>query len=140
MIRVGIDPGALTGIAMWCDKTHRLTEVGSLSIIAAMARCEILHRSNYLHSITMEDARLRTWFGTKGVEALQGAGSIKRDCSIWTEWAEFHGVILRSVKPAAGATKWNAQKFARLTGWTGRTNEHGRDAALLVLGCTKAAA
>jgi hypothetical protein len=84
--------------------------------------------------IILEDARLRTWFGEKGREALQGAGSIKRDCSIWCEFAELHGIALKSVKPAKGATKWDAETFKRVTGWKERTNEHARDAAMLVYG------
>jgi hypothetical protein len=136
MIRLGIDPGVTTGFAAWCDETHRLLDVCSLNIIEAMARAQIMYRAGILHSVTMEDARLRTWFGTKGREALQGAGSIKRDCQIWLEWAGFHGIALRSIKPAAGATKWDAEHFRRVTGWQGRTNEHARDAALLVFQST----
>jgi hypothetical protein len=67
-------------------------------------------------------------------EALQGAGSIKRDCTIWADYLASLGVPYVNVKPAAGATKWTAERFAKFTGWHGRTNEHGRDAALLVLG------
>jgi hypothetical protein len=36
------------------------------------------------------------------------------------------------VHPAANATKKKAKDFIRMTGWTGRTNEHARDAAMLV--------
>jgi len=31
-------------------------------------------------------------------------------------------------------TKLTADQFKRITGWHGRTNEHGRDAAMLVFG------
>jgi len=138
VIRLGIDPGVTTGFAAWCDETHKLLDVCSLNIIEAMTRAQIMNRAGVLHSVVMEDARLRTWFGHKGREALQGAGSIKRDCSIWLEWACFYNVALRSVKPAAGATKWDAERFRRVTGWQGRTNEHARDAALLVYQATNA--
>ena len=33
---------------------------------------------------------------------------------------------------AANATKKKVEDFTRMTGWTGRTNEHARDAAMLV--------
>jgi hypothetical protein len=38
------------------------------------------------------------------------------------------------VPPKAGATKWDADTFRRLTGYSGRTSNHARDAALLVWG------
>jgi len=130
MIILGIDPGVTTGLAAWDAQAKRLTVVTSGSILDMMQEAAQLVPA----LIVMEDARLRTWFGNAGREKLQGAGSIKRDCSIWTEWAERKGVPLKSIKPQAGATKWTTEHFQRLTGWTGRTNEHARDAALLVYG------
>lgn len=130
MIILGIDPGVTTGLAAWDAQAKRLTVVTSGSILDMMQEAAQLVPA----LIVMEDARLRTWFGNAGREKLQGAGSIKRDCSIWTEWAERKGVPLKSIKPQAGATKWTTEHFQRLTGWSGRTNEHARDAALLVYG------
>ena len=133
MIRVGIDPGTHTGFAAWCDDLKKLVSVKTLAIHEAMDEVLQLHRAGQLHSVTFEDARLRTWFGAKGKEALQGAGSIKRDCAIWADFLGSHGIAYRSIKPQAGATKWTAEQFRRLTGWEGRTSEHARDAALLVV-------
>ena len=87
-----------------------------------------------LHSVVFEDARLRKWFGSKGREALQGAGSIKRECQLWAEWLAAVGCSYRAVSPHSKGPKLDAAQFARLTGWPGRTNEHGRDAAMLVFG------
>lgn len=134
MIRIGIDPGVNTGYAAYRDDDAKLIACTSLSILAAMDEVRRIKDLGVLHSVTFEDARLRTWFGSKGAEALQGAGSIKRDCSIWQEFLTGLGVPFRQVKPQAGGTKWSAEQFKRLTGWQGRTNEHARDAALLVIG------
>ena len=85
--------------------------------------------------VYFEDARLRKWIPkTSGREVLQGAGSIKRDCSIWEEFFDLHKIKAFPIAPKDTKTKMNAQLFARLTGWTGRTSEHARDAALLVWG------
>jgi hypothetical protein len=105
-----------------------LSRVESRTIIAAMESI----RNDPPDLIVMEDASLRTWFGDTGRERAQGAGSIKRDCSIWREFAAFYSIPMEVRRPQKGATKWSAEKFAQLTGWTGRTNEHGRDAAMLV--------
>ena len=133
VIEIGIDPGVTTGFALACDGV--LAEVTSMTAVAAELRAlELFGAVDCMTTVTVlfEDARLRTWFGNKGREALQGAGSVKRDCSRWEEFLLHHGIPFRPVPPKANATKLNAEHFARLTGWSRRTNEHGRDAACLV--------
>lgn len=136
MILVGIDPGVKTGFAVWnAGKSSHFERVETLTILDAMeALDELLRTHGNNVAVRFEDASKRKWFGTKGREALQGAGSIKRDCAIWREYCEKRGVSYQAVAPSAGNTKWDADKFARLTGWKGRTSEHARDAALLVFG------
>jgi hypothetical protein len=140
-IHIGIDPGVSTGYAAWDASSRKLASVHTLKIHEAMAYVLQVHASGMLHSVTFEDARMRTWFG--GADARQarsgsgireGVGSVKRDCGIWADFLGAHGIAYRAVKPTAGATKWTAEHFARITGWTGRTSTHGRDAALLVFG------
>lgn len=129
---VGIDPGVTTGLAVWRLDTRALDLVTSMQITEAMDH--LLAMRADLAGVIYEDARLRKWLGSKGREALQGAGSIKRDCSIWAEFLGRHGIPYRQVAPQAGGTKWTAAYFSKVTKWDGRTNEHGRDAALLVYG------
>lgn len=131
---VGVDPGTNTGIATWDVFARKLGTVETMGIVSAMVLVEAMLRFGSLHSVVIEDARLRTFFGSKGREALQGAGSIKRDCSIWTEFCELHKIPMRSVSPQAKGAKVDAERFAKLTGWTGRTSNHARDAAMLVFG------
>ncbi len=133
-ICIGIDPGKNTGYAEWDRHGKQLLACEALLIHQAMAQIKRCHELGLLYLVAFEDARLRTWLGTKGREALQGAGSIKRDCTIWADFLGDLGAPFVNVKPAAGRTKWTAERFATFTGWAGRTNEHGRDAALLVLG------
>ena len=63
---------------------------------------------------------------------LMGAGAAKRDAKIWEEFLADNGINYEAHKPQAGTTKWSADYFTRITGYTGRTSEHARDAALLV--------
>jgi hypothetical protein len=129
---IGLDPGVKTGFAIWnCDKKE-FEEVGSRGIVSAMQI--IKWKANDIKLIRFEDARQRTWFGGKGREALQGAGSIKRDCKIWQEFCEYYKFSFEMIKPVKGQTKWDSAYFKKVTGWTGRTNEHGRDAAVLIFG------
>lgn len=130
---VGIDPGVTTGLALWEHGPKRLEDVSSMGIVDALIRVQLMHSAGSLHSVVYEDARLRTgYFGERAKHNQQGAGSIKRDCSVWAEWLGMLGCAYKAVSPRAKGPKLNAEQFAKLTGWQGRTNEHGRDAAMLV--------
>ena len=87
--------------------------------------------------VRIEDARQRRWLGNKGREALQGAGSIKRDATIWEDFLTDKKIPFEMVAPSRNSTKLSAEVFKRLTGWQGRTSEHSRDAAMLVFKMTK---
>jgi ABC-type multidrug transport system ATPase subunit len=132
-IKIGIDPGVHTGVA-FCEE-------GKLVDVTSMQACEAevcVTKIAHLHEgkiiVYYEDARLRNWFGSKGREALQGAGSIKRDCQRWEQWLKHHNIPHVAVAPKNNKTKLDAAQFKRLTGWEGRTNEHSRDAAMLIVG------
>lgn len=132
---VGVDPGVHTGFAIWSRAERRLTTVETLGITHAMTLIRTMADAGSLHSVRFEDARLRKWFGARGREALQGAGSVKRDCAIWQEFLQgLGGVPFLPVSPQAKGRKLDAEQFKRVTGWQGRTSEHGRDAAMLVWG------
>lgn len=137
MILIGIDPGVNTGYAEYLPSEGKLLAVGTVKIHEAMATIRRAHERGESMRVLFEDARLRKWFGTKGREALQGAGSVKRDCKIWDDFLRDLGVCFQMVGPQSGATKWDAARFAQVTGWTGRTSEHARDAAMLIWGRTK---
>lgn len=130
---IGIDPGVNTGMAKFSRITNSLYDVKSCSIHEAIAEMsDMICRDQYF--IRVEDARLRKWYGksTKGKD--RGAGSIKRDCKIWEDFLTDYGFNFEMVDPKHQTTKLSAEQFSKLTGWKGKTNEHGRDAALLVFG------
>ena len=134
-ILIGIDTGVHTGFAVAFDHGEggELQKVQSLSITQAM-QCVLEYEDEHdLKDIMLyiEDARKRTWF-TGGREKAQGVGSVKRDAQIWEDWCKEQGINFKLIHPAANATKKKVEDFTRMTGWAGRTNEHGRDAAMLV--------
>ena len=134
-ILIGIDTGVHTGFAVAFDHGAggELQRVESLSITQAM-QCVLEYEDEHdLKDITLyiEDARLRTWF-TGGREKAQGVGSVKRDAQIWEDWCKEQDINYKMIHPAANATKTKADVFKKRTGWIERTNEHARDAAMLV--------
>lgn len=134
-ILIGIDTGVNTGFAVAFDHGEGgvLQKVESLSITQAMQSVLDYEDEHDLKDIMLyiEDARKRTWF-TGGREKAQGVGSVKRDAQIWEDWCTEQGLNFKMIHPAANATKMKAPEFTRKTGWTGSTNEHARDAAMLV--------
>ena len=140
MIWIGIDTGTNTGIAVWDASVRRFTEITSLPIHAALEKVKNLARfysfRNLGVTVVFEDARLRKWYGhntaKKDRAKLQGAGSVKRDSVIWEDALTDWGIPFVKKAPKDNLTKLPGDTFRRITGWTGRTNEHGRDAAMLV--------
>jgi hypothetical protein len=131
---IGIDPGVNTGIAAWdvADKSFLFVQtVMAVQAEEIVKRMAVEGRSVL---VRFEDARLRVWFGKAGREQLQGAGSIKRDCSRWEEFLTHHEIPFEKVAPKNNRTKMTAQEFKRLTGWLSSTNSHSRDAAALIFG------
>lgn len=132
---VGIDTGVHTGFAVALDEGQggRLIEVNSLTITQSMSRvkelCDLYGHAEVC--LFIEDARLRTWF-TGGREKAQGVGSVKRDAQIWEDWCKENKMNYKLIHPKDNCTKYKADTFKKLTGWLGRTNEHARDAAMLV--------
>ena len=133
MIYVGIDTGKHTGVAIWKDD-HFLA-VDTMMIHQAMGLVLDLNKM-YAGDlfVIFEDARQRKYFGNSGKEVWQGAGSIKRDAVIWEDFLTDNQIAFRALPPTKGATKMSSQTFQNLTNWKGRTNEHSRDAAMLVFG------
>jgi len=130
-IAIGIDPGTHTGLAVKFDGT--LSQVRTVTICEAIDEVKRLHKE-FSGRITLriEDARLRTFFGKAGREKLMGAGSIKRDCTIWEEEMTRLGIKFEMVHPKQ-VKATTAQMFTKITGWKGRTSIHAREAAWLIL-------
>lgn len=135
---IGIDTGTETGLAVWNGSSF--TEVRTTKIHAALKRVEELAEENPGEvCVVIEDANLRKWFPQEKSESeyrgkLMGAGSVKRDSTIWRDFCKDLGIQFTAVPPRPGMTKWNEDYWKHVTGWTGRTSEHARDAALLVFG------
>lgn len=137
MIVVGIDPGKHTGFAEWLVKERRFKTITTLLVHEAIAAIELIEPN----LVIFEDARQRSYFlkadlaaSKYGAGVREGAGAAKRDATIWEDYLKGVGIPFIARKPAAGSTKWPAEKFKRLTGWGGRTSEHARDAGVLVFG------
>jgi hypothetical protein len=131
---IGIDPGVNTGIAIWDNRNKLLLSVQTVMAVQAEEIVKKMAVEGRAVLVRFEDARLRVWFGKAGREQLQGAGSIKRDCSRWEEFLTHNQIEFEEVAPKNNKTKMPSLAFKILTGWNERTSNHSRDAAALIFG------
>lgn len=131
---IGIDPGTKTGIAIWKRDEKRFIEISTLDILEAIERISFLHCCGAKIFVRIEDPNQRKWFGNTGRERLQGSGSVKRDFKIIRDFLNRNNIPFHAYNPKDVRTKTDARTFQKITGYTGRTSVHGRDAAMSVFG------
>jgi len=111
-----------------------------MGIVDAMDAVQLI---NLMHPgelfVRLEDARQRKWIPKQKDEKAErgrnrGAGSVMRDAQIWEEFLDKYRIPYELVAPKNNKTKLKADYFKKITGWSLGTNEHGRDAAMLVFG------
>lgn len=138
---IGLDTGEHTGFAVWDGAARKFLAVATLPLFRALEEVKRWHYACLMQGVPLfvvfEDARKRKWIPRERNVAeyrgrLMGAGSVKRDAAIWEEALEAWHIPYQAIAPRPGMTKWNADYWAKVTGWTARTSEHARDAALLV--------
>lgn len=138
---IGIDCGVSTGIGIWDYLNKELLMVQTVAIHQAMDIVRAWAKDPAFQPlfIRVEDARQRKIIPYENNEKAErgrreGAGSVKRDAKIWEDFLEYLGCRFQMVAPKDNKTKLTAEAFRKLTGFQGKTNEHGRDAAGLVFG------
>ncbi len=137
---IGIDPGVKTGYALWRDDTLHVSTTTFWAMAGTLEQFANIHEPETV-TVVIEDPNLNrpVWFNGKGannhataLKVAQSVGSNKRDAQLLIELAESLGFDVCRIRPTK--QKWNRQTFERITGYTSRTSEHGRDAARLIVG------
>ena len=137
---IGIDCGVKTGLCVWEKSEKNIKQLVTLPIHKAMNEVAYWNRFAPGHVfVRIEDARQRKWVPWQKNQKAEmgkreGAGSVKRDAKIWEDFLTDLGVPFEMVAPKNNKTKVKAEYFKKLTGFTGNSSEHARDAAMLVFG------
>lgn len=137
---IGIDCGVNTGLCVWSTNRKRIEQIVTVPIHEAMDLIKTWHEFPGDIFVRVEDARLRKWIPRQKNENAErgrreGAGSVKRDAKIWEDFLTALNIPFKMVAPKNNNTKVAAEYFKKLTGYNGKTSEHARDAAMLVIGC-----
>ena len=132
---IGIDTGVHTGFAVWDVESQQLIKCETMQIDEAIESIMFIFSSHKNIIVVVEDARLRKFFKGENMAAKQqGAGSIKRDAKIWEDYLTRLRIDFKLVNPTSRKTKITSEYFKKISKFEGRTSNHARDAAMLVLG------
>ena len=141
---IGIDAGQHTGVAVWDGK--QFLSIVTTDFWGAVSVIE----QNPEATIYIEDpSQNRPVFGLLGLysktvgshvqklsalaKVAQNVGGVKRESELLIEYCKQKKIKFVAVKPTKNSmTKLTAEKFRQITGYTARTSEHGRDAAMMI--------
>lgn len=137
MFHIGIDPGQHTGFAVWCRSTKALS-CKTLDFWQVVKELEALKED--ITQVRIEDPNLNRPTFSKGIQGArqrekisQNVGENKAHAKLLIAYCELLNIPVVPVKPTKHSrTKVKADAFKQMTGYTGKTSEHARDAALLV--------
>lgn len=129
---LGIDPGQNTGIAIL--RGGALVELRTVS----PADVEAVIALDRQQLVVFEDSRKNTFFPrskctSQRVELhiARRVGEIDQLCREIERVCVLFGIPCIGVSPQRKGAKLNAERFAEITGWTKRCNQHERDAAMV---------
>jgi hypothetical protein len=144
-IYIGIDPGIVSGFAVWsCEKRQFLTIEGlkiyevfeCLLELDTHNPVDLFNKQKTGIHVRIEDPN--TWIPFrmsdphKNAMQTQGAGAVKQTFKHILQYLEDKGIEHTKIKIQGVRKKVGAKEFRNQTKWAGLTNEHGRDAAWLV--------
>lgn len=129
---IGIDPGVITGYASIVDGKYLNIRQGSIITIMRDITTD-LSAGIWDIRLHVENPNMRKYFGDTKRERLQGAGSIKRDYKIWTEFAAEYNIAIFPISPqSVGSNFDNETIFHAATGYPKKCGKHARDAAKII--------
>lgn len=134
MYNIGIDPGKTTGVAVFCTDRRMLIVVRSMTFWDAYDFVQDYDFGIVGEVVVEVPNSKHVWHeaaaSTRAIQR-QGAnvGSAIREAELLAEGLERLGYKVKRVQPRG---KVDASKFTQWTGWALSTNQHARDAAMLV--------
>ena len=119
---LGIDPGLNTGVAYFVGGELRdLTTIKPWDMETELT----LREPDYLF---FEDSRMQGMFRRLGSRQV---GETDAWCRMLVALCERMDIDSVGISPKQKGRKLNAAEFRELTGWTGQTNQHERDAVMV---------
>lgn len=128
-IIIGLDPGSSTGVALFDNgKLIRLDTIIPSKIANAIAGAD---------RVVFEDSRLTSFMFTTvksrpaALKIARNVGEIDAWCKLIVLLCGDLGIAAHGISPKNKGFKLSAKQFELMTGWTGDSNQHTRDAAMV---------
>ncbi len=151
-IMIGVDPGSITGVCVWDPDRQKILDMQSMSHVEFMEWIIIgdgvyhmvvaIENPNLNQPVFMTKEETGIIFGRDRIQSdtalrillrrAQNIGMNKQIAKTFMEFMESKGIAFVPIRPFR--KKMDAEQFKNLTKWEGRTNQHNRDAAILVFG------
>ncbi len=133
---IGIDPGIKCGFAL-CGNDGKLKDVSTLKLWELFFILKTL-KFTLKNNLLVRIENPNTWKPFKGqthtASRLQGVGGVKQSYKHIIEFLEDNGFEYENTRIQGNYKKLTSSKFKEITGWDKPTNEHGRDAGMIVWG------
>lgn len=127
MIKIGIDPGKDTGFAIAVG--GKIKELQTLTFWDAYLKVRELQADGTELEVFIEVPNTKKNWHVQ--EAAHDVGRVCREAELLADGIEALEVKVTRIHPQG---KIKADYFKRVTGYQGRTNQHQRDAGMLVYG------
>lgn len=155
---IGIDPGKTTGLALWDvvhqrfinvtsgdffqiqDEILKVQRTGAYRIVGAAIENPNLNQPVFMRPDLKQKFQLAVAAGDQEEadsclrqhsRQAQNVGMNKRDASLYIEWIQRQSIRVLEIRPWRRKVSTGTE-FNKMTGYDKRTNQHGRDAALLI--------
>ncbi len=131
---LGIDPGASTGVAVYIGG-----KLDKLATVEPWRLPEVI-QAHGADRVVFEDSRLTSYMFTTvksrpaALKMARNVGEVDAWCKLIVALCESLNIPAHGISPRQKGAKLDAAEFGRMTGWTTRTNQHERDAAVVAWG------
>lgn len=129
---IGLDPGIITGFAIFDRNIKELIAVSSHPLFAVYTLLDDWKHADI--EVFIENPN--TWIQFSSTEdsnaRKQGAGAVKQTYKHLIEFLEDRNIKFTPIKLQGTMKKVNSIKFKLYTKWAGSSNCHSRDASLMV--------
>lgn len=128
---IGIDPGMNTGMARYVDGV--LVELETVMPWEVRVALDALRPA----LVVFEDSRKQSHTWTRiasrdaSLKMARNVGEIDAWCKLIEAECAALAIKFMGVSPTGKGAKLAAPAFSKLTGWTGQSNQHARDAAMV---------
>lgn len=142
---IGIDPGVATGFAVYNSYDKVFDKIETTNFWGCIGAIKGLFDDlGFGMVVVVEDPGLNKsihWNQYPGVKGksvnyackiAQGVGMNKKEAALIIQFLKLNNIPHKAIKPTA--TKKDKVYFKRVTKYNGRTNQHERDAGMLVFG------